>query len=115
MSGKKEEKTIEYEDGKYIGEISKDGKPNGKGKLFSKDGKLDYEGDWVNGVMEGEGIKYYERGTYKGQFKNNEENDEKGEFKWPCGSRYIGNWVNGAKNGKGKFIWDDGGYYEGDF
>jgi hypothetical protein len=66
--------------------------------------------------MEGEGIKYYSNGIYKGQFKNNEENDEKGEYEWSLtGTKYVGNWKDGARNGNGKIMWTDGSYYEGNF
>lgn len=43
---------------KYEGEWLDD-KRNGKGKIFSIDGKIQYEGDWVNDLPEGKTLKIY--------------------------------------------------------
>ena len=62
---------------------------NGKGKGF-KDGKLIYDGDWVNGTRDGNG-KYY-------------ENDE---------LIYDGDWVNNKMNGNGQMYQNGRLYYKG--
>ena len=57
-----------YSDGEYyIGQF-KYGLKNGKGILYSKDGTIKYEGDWINDKRQGYGIYYLENGEYiKGQ------------------------------------------------
>jgi len=44
---------------------------NGKGKVFYKDGTLQYEGELKNDMYNGKG-KYYKDGTliYEGEWKN---------------------------------------------
>jgi len=37
----------------------------------------------------------------------------KGEFKWPDGRKYIGNYENDKKEGHGVFYWPDGRKYDG--
>jgi hypothetical protein len=51
------EQTIEYKNGdKYVGEV-KDGKPHGRGVLYSADG-CKYEGEWQDGKKHGFGTLY---------------------------------------------------------
>ncbi len=59
------------EEGHYEGPMA-DGKPHGKGVFFWPGGWR-YEGDFVNGVIEGYGIKtnINTGETYEGEFKNN--------------------------------------------
>ena len=48
---------------------------NGKGQLCFKNGNIIYDGEWVDGKIEGYGTHYYGDGTYYiGQFKNNDKN-----------------------------------------
>ena len=43
----------------------------GKGTLYYKDGKIEYEGDFLEGNYDGEGKYIYENGDYYvGEFKN---------------------------------------------
>ena len=37
----------------------------------------------------------------------------KGNFDWPDGRNYNGNYVNGLKQGFGKFIWSNGSSFLG--
>jgi L1 cell adhesion molecule like protein len=37
----------------------------------------------------------------------------KGEFNWPDGRKYIGEYRDDKKEGQGLFIWPDGRRYEG--
>ena len=36
-----------------------------------------------------------------------------GEFVWPDGKKYIGNYVEDKKEGYGEFSWQDGKVYKG--
>ena len=63
-----------------------------KGKEYYKNGKLKYEGDFVNDVYEGDGKYFY-------------ENDDV----------YIGQFKNGKPNGDGCFIRNGSLLYEGKF
>ena len=76
----------------YEGEF-KNGKYNGKGKLF-RNGKLKYEGDFVDDKLQGKGEEFDEEGKllYSGDFKDNNYNG--------YGNRYLvrpyeGYWSNG--------------------
>ena len=39
----------------------------------------------------------------------------KGEYHWPEGGEYIGDYVHNIKEGLGKFTWTNGRVYEGPF
>ena len=52
--------------------------PNGKGIKYYSNGKILYEGDFVNGLFEGNG-----------------------KYIWEDGEYYIGEYKNGLRNGKG--------------
>lgn len=62
------------------------------GKLYSKDGKLLYEGEYKNGLRNGKGTYYYKNGE-----------------------KYEGDFVDGLREGNGVFTWDDGTKWEGTF
>ena len=99
---------------KYIGELINN-LPNNKGIMFNFSGKYIYEGDFVNGIMEGNGIIKYMNGSwYEGQFKN-DKYEGKGKFVFKNGNIYEGEFNNNFMNGKGKYIYTDGKIYEGDF
>jgi hypothetical protein len=55
---------------------------------------------------------------YRGRLKNSQMHG-KGEFKWPDGRHYFGEFFNGTMSGNGKMIWIDkyGGKakYNGEF
>ena len=82
-----------WNDGKYyIGEI-KNNIPNGKGIKYYKNGKIQYEGDFINGKFEGKGKFIYDNGDY-----------------------FIGNFKNGLRNGKGIVYYSNGNIeIEGDY
>ena len=87
---------LQYEGGGRIETTYKEGKMNGKTKIYTKDhlhydgdfvnnkshgkgkryntetGKLEYDGEWKDGLRNGEGTVYKENGTvrYKGKFVN---------------------------------------------
>lgn len=61
-----------YIDGILIDDVSvKDGKFNGKGKIYYSNGQLYYEGHFKDGAFDGKGTMYNEDGSvkYSGQFK----------------------------------------------
>ena len=68
------DKNTELNVGIFIDEIAniiKIIKKNGKGKEYYKDGKIKYEGDFINDEYDGEGEYHSENGeVYSGQFKN---------------------------------------------
>ena len=76
---------------KWIGYFDKGDKSN-FGKLYNEEGRLIYEGEYKNGLRNGEGTYYYARGL-----------------------RYEGQFVNGLREGHGVFYWEDGTRWEGPF
>jgi radial spoke head protein 1 len=54
VEGKGKEKKIEFEDGIHEGDVSSNGKREGKRKTKYKNGDI-YEGDYKNGEREGHG------------------------------------------------------------
>ena len=103
-----------YNDGKYyIGPVI-NGIPNGKGKIYYKNGDLYYQGELKNGMKEGTGEIFFENGEYySGQFTQ-DKIIGKGEYHYDNGY-YIGDLINGIRNGKGKYYFSNGEIYEGDF
>lgn len=108
----------------YIGYFH-DSKPNGFLKLY-KDGKLYYEGNWKDGVFNGEGTLYKEDGSIKKgtwengrliqtYYKNNTDEgfydgyvldgkpDGIGSMLYRNGSHYEGSWSNGLWSGSGTY------------
>ena len=87
---------------------------NGKVKEYYHGGKLQFEGEYLNGKRNGVGKSYYEEGEigFIGIYLNEEggENVEaKGELE------YEGEYLNGKKNGKGKEYANGKLEYEGEF
>ena len=73
------------------------------GKLYNDEGKLIYEGEYKNGIRNGEGIYYYARGLrYEGQFINGLR-EGNGVFYWEDGTRWEGPFKNNEMNGEGTF------------
>ena len=112
---KEEYNKYNYNDGKYyIGPILNK-LPNGKGKIYYKNGNLYYEGDIKNGIKEGNGKIFLENGEYYyGQFTNGQITG-KGKYYYDNGDYYEGDLVNGLRHGKGKYYWKNGEIYEGDY
>ena len=100
---------------KYQGNFV-DGKMEGKGTSTDNYGRK-YVGDWKNGVKEGYGISSDENGdgAYTGEWKNNYE-DGKGTYvSKKYGIRKEGQWKNGVLNGYGIYKDDNGDSYEGNW
>ena len=112
----KEEKRIELEDGGYyIGEITNDEIPNGKGKYFFNNGEI-YEGSIKEDKFEGNGKYIYENGEYYiGEWKEDLRNG-KGILYYKNGNiKYQGDFINDKYEGNGKYIWENGEYYIGEY
>eukprot|EP01119_Soliformovum_irregulare_P010256 TRINITY_DN2512_c0_g3_i5.p1 TRINITY_DN2512_c0_g3~~TRINITY_DN2512_c0_g3_i5.p1 ORF type:complete len:863 (+),score=271.43 TRINITY_DN2512_c0_g3_i5:25-2613(+) len=61
-----------------------------------------YEGEWVNGRMEGKGIYYFPNNNiYDGEWKNGRM-EGYGVMTYNTGEIYEGNWVDGTPDGEGK-------------
>ena len=107
-----------YENGDYYKGEWKNYLRNGKGKLFNKNGKIEYIGDWVNDKREGFGISHYENG--KNEYTGNWVNDKregKGILCYENGKiEYAGDWVNDKREGTGLSKYENGEIeYAGDW
>ena len=107
-------KKIVYSDGKYyIGELLNN-QFHGKGILYYKDGKIEYDGDFIKGKREGKGKYIYEDGQYYiGQWVNNFKHGKGIEYYKNGTIKYVGDFNNGKLEGYGKYIYEDGEYYIG--
>ena len=105
-----------YDDDKYyIGEF-KDNIPNGKGIKYYKYGNILYDGNFNNGIFEGNGKYIWENGEYYvGQFKNGLRHGKGTEYYSNGKTMYEGDYVNNKLEGNGKYIWEKGDYYIGQF
>ena len=89
-------------------------KKEGKGTYSFNNGDT-YEGDFVNGMMEGEGIYTYSKtnSKYEGSFQNGKRHG-KGIYYYANGNIFDGEFENGEmKYGTFTFLNDD--KYEGEF
>ncbi|XP_029432614.1 radial spoke head 10 homolog B-like [Rhinatrema bivittatum] len=80
---------------------------HGKGTIyFNQEGTSWYEGDWVNNIRSGWGVRCYISGNiYEGQWENNVRHGE-GRMRWlTTNEEYTGQWVNGIQNGYGTHTW----------
>ena len=127
------------DEGNYIGELNKEGIPNGKGQYIFKNGEK-YEGEIKDGKFNGSGKYTYANGEYyigelendlrhgKGTlyYKNNniryegsfvkDKFEGNGKYIWESGESYLGQFINGLNEGKGKLFYKNGNVkYEGDF
>ena len=103
-----------YQNGVYFGELSPEGKKNGKGAIFYYSGKI-YEGDLENDVKNGVGHEYFPDGScYKGEFRTGVRHG-RGIFEWSNGEIYDGEWVNGRKTGSGMWTSPDSESYIGEW
>ena len=99
---------------KYIGNFLNN-LPHNKGILYNFSDKYIYEGDFVEGNIDGEGIiRYFNGSMYEGQFKN-WKYEGKGKITFKNGGSYEGDFYNNLIHGKGKYIYPDGKIYEGNF
>ena len=106
-----------------INKIGEDGQPfadkssenyTGKAQVQYPNGDQ-YDGDFKNGIREGEGtMTYGETGNkYEGEWKNNMK-DGIGKMTFGTKMKLVGDWFNGQIV-KGKWIFANGTYFEGKF
>ena len=131
-----------YDGLKYLGQVNKDGYPNGKGNSIYDDGR-EFIGEvkyssvnksfspvngtftWPNGDkyvgefdedgrVTGKGILTWPNGEkFVGEVIK--AKPSKGTYTWPNGNKYVGEFKNDEKNGSGTFTWPDGEIYVGEF
>ena len=79
----------------------KNGKYEGKGKLFSEDGSY-YKGNFIDNQKKGKGILYNKNSKviYEGDFENDKYNGN-GKIYYDDGSYYEGQFVDNKRHGKG--------------
>lgn len=107
-------KTIVYSGGiKYVGETL-DGKPNGYGTYYLKDGTISYEGAVKNGQPHGFGTKYFLDETYTGEFEDGKMHG-KGKLIESNGTSHEGYYVNDTFHGQGTMIYSNGDSFVGEF
>lgn len=115
------------------------GKRHGTGTMYYADGSR-YEGDWVDGLRQGKGtLTTFSGKKLSGEWEANEyqkdwnkvsaelENtslrncnlsychEEKGQFNYSDGSRYVGFFIKGAPEGEGVVYYANGNRYEGEW
>jgi hypothetical protein len=89
----------------------------GQGVKKVNNGMLEIGGQYENGTVNGKGHKKWRKeGTsiaaqtfyiYRGNLTNNQINGF-GEFKWPDGRHYIGDFMRAQMHGNGKLSWSEG-------
>lgn len=89
----------------------KEGRIEGKGKLFYPSHKLAYEGEWKKDCFHGKGV------FHKENFENSNEigfdNDPNKIYEnWVT---YIGSFQNDLKHGRGRLILTNGAVFDGEF
>lgn len=104
-----------FPDGRYRGVYNQDGVPHGRGTMRFNDGSI-YEGEWNNGVMEGQGECTYPdgKGKYTGEWKTGHPNG-KGKCSFRNGCEYNGIWKNGAMDGLGVYKFENSEEYDGEW
>ena len=99
------------------------GEIQGKGKEYFKNGKLSFEGEYLNGYRwngkgydengnlqfeikngKGKGRIYYSHGylRFEGEYLNGKKHGKGKEFGYHCNLEFEGEYANGERNGKGK-------------
>ena len=86
---------------------------HGKGEYVSKSFK--YEGEWADGLKQGEGTYVWENGDrYQGHFSADRP-DGKGKYQFGNGDAYEGEVQAGVINGRGSYTSKNGDVFEGSF
>uniref|UniRef100_A0A7S2RYY8 MORN repeat protein n=1 Tax=Mucochytrium quahogii TaxID=96639 RepID=A0A7S2RYY8_9STRA len=95
--------------------LFKDGELNGYGVAVFKEKVEWYEGEFVNGVMQGNGTFRHRSGmTTSGEFENNVVHGY-GQREFPNGDKFCGEFRNGLSCGQGVYKFENGDVYEGQF
>ena len=68
-----------------------------------------YIGQWKNGLRHGKGTEYYSNGKikYEGDYIN-DKREGNGKYIWEDGEYYIGQFKNGLRHGKGTMYYSNG-------
>ena len=89
---------------------------NGKGQLYLNDGRIKYEGDFVNNKFQGHGKYLFEDGQYYiGQFFNDMQHGKGKIYDKNDKLIFEGDFINDHIEGNGKFYFKDGNYFIGHF
>ncbi len=78
------------------------------------------EGEWLNGLLHGQGTEVYSSGDkYVGEFKEGDKHGQ-GTFHYLAnnhskGDKYEGQFKDGRQHGQGRYTWANGKKYEGDW
>ncbi|MDC9721842.1 MAG: hypothetical protein PSN34_03600 [Urechidicola sp.] len=98
----------------YIGTF-KNGMYNGACTWYDKNERLLYEGNVVEGKLQGLGTLYSENGdVFEGEFNNNKM-DGYGRYTFANGDVYDGDFKNGFRNGSGMLTLANGGSFFGKY
>lgn len=104
---------ITTENGKYDGNIV-NGKMQGKGTYEWNDGSK-YVGDFANNKITGQGtLTIPEKGSYEGNFVGGKKSGQ-GTYKFANGDVYEGDWSDDKMSGKGTYTFSNGEKYVGEF
>jgi len=103
---------------KYSGDLA-NGLQHGKGKMEFENYDL-YDGDWVEGKMEGYGTyRFYDKRKdgyskkqYEGHFRNNVR-EGIGRMTYENGDVYVGQWQNDCRTGEGVCYFHNGDIFQG--
>jgi hypothetical protein len=88
---------------------------NGRGIIHFKVEGHDYDGDFKDNEINGNGVFRWTNGdVYDGQMTRGKMNGF-GRYTYANGQIYEGNYVNGIKEGKGRLTYPNGFVYDGDF
>ncbi|PNI14785.1 RSPH10B2 isoform 9, partial [Pan troglodytes] len=73
---------------------------------YNQEGTCWYEGDWVQNIKKGWGVRCYKSGNiYEGQWEDNMRHGE-GRMRWlTTNEEYTGRWERGIQNGFGTHTW----------
>ena len=100
--------------GGYRGKTA-DGLRSGKGRYKFSNAFYEYEGEWVDGIMHGEGkLSMRDGSVYEGRFDRGAMNGW-GTRSWADGSTYSGQFSQGEMDGDGLYTSSRGEKYEGQF
>ena len=105
---------IPLEQGNYYSGGIQNNLMHGKGKIYYKDGNVQYEGDFINDKFDGNGIYFDKDGNYyDGKWKKGLRHGKGITYFKDGRKQYDGDFVNGKAEGKGKYYYEDGNYYVG--
>ena len=104
---------LTFSDGSIYRGATRGATLHGKGEYVSKSFK--YEGDWNDGLKQGEGTYTWENGDrYQGHFAADRP-DGKGKYQFGNGDAYEGEVQAGVINGRGAYVSKNGDVFEGSF